>query len=67
MAPTAAASTPLCAQLDVPKSPPREVADRLLDALKAGSEDIFPDETAVAMAETWWSDTKSFELAFANY
>jgi NAD(P)-dependent dehydrogenase (short-subunit alcohol dehydrogenase family) len=58
--------TDMLAGLDVPKTPPAEVAAGILDGLEADEEDIFPDPTARAMAATWWSDPKAFERAFAG-
>ena len=37
-----------------------------LDGLEADQEDIFLDPNAQAMAATWWSDPKTFELAFSG-
>jgi NAD(P)-dependent dehydrogenase (short-subunit alcohol dehydrogenase family) len=57
--------TDMLAGIDAPKTPPRQVAEGLLDGLAADQEDIFPDPNAQAMARTWWSDPKAFERAFA--
>jgi NAD(P)-dependent dehydrogenase (short-subunit alcohol dehydrogenase family) len=58
--------TDMLAGIEVPKTPPSEVAAGILDGLEAGEEDIFPDPNARAMAATWWSDPKAFERAFAT-
>lgn len=58
--------TDMLAGYEVPKSPPRVVAEGLLDGLQAGDEDIFPDPNAQAMARVWWSDPKAFERAFSR-
>jgi NAD(P)-dependent dehydrogenase (short-subunit alcohol dehydrogenase family) len=58
--------TDMVAGIDVPKTPPRAVADALLDALGRGEEDIFPDPNAQAMGELWFRDPKAFERAFAG-
>jgi NAD(P)-dependent dehydrogenase (short-subunit alcohol dehydrogenase family) len=58
--------TEMLAGVDAPKTPPRQVAEGLLDGLAAGDEDIFPDPNAQAMARTWWSDPKGFERAFSG-
>jgi NAD(P)-dependent dehydrogenase (short-subunit alcohol dehydrogenase family) len=58
--------TDMVAGIGVPKSPPRVVADGILDGVAAGEEDIFPDPNARQMAATWWSDPKAFERAFAG-
>jgi NAD(P)-dependent dehydrogenase (short-subunit alcohol dehydrogenase family) len=52
--------------IDVPKTPPADVAAGLLEGLEAGDEDIFPDPNARAMSQTWWTDPKAFERAFAR-
>ncbi len=57
--------TDMLAGVDVPKTPPRQVAEGLLDGLAADQEDIFPDPNAQAMARTWWADPKAFERAFS--
>jgi NAD(P)-dependent dehydrogenase (short-subunit alcohol dehydrogenase family) len=57
--------TDMLAGWDVPKTPPAQVAEWLLDGLAAEEEDIFPDPNARAMAQTWWSSPKEFERAFA--
>jgi hypothetical protein len=56
----------MLAGIDAPKTPPRQVAEGLLEGLAAGREDIFPDPNAQAMAATWWSDPKAFERAFSG-
>jgi len=58
--------TDMLAGIEAPKSPPTVVAQGLLDGLAADQEDIFPDPNAQAMAQTWFSDPKSFERAFAG-
>jgi NAD(P)-dependent dehydrogenase (short-subunit alcohol dehydrogenase family) len=58
--------TDMLAGIEAPKTPPRQVAEGLLDGLAAGQEDIFPDPNAEAMATTWWSDPKAFERAFSG-
>jgi NAD(P)-dependent dehydrogenase (short-subunit alcohol dehydrogenase family) len=58
--------TDMIAGLDLPKTPPAEVAGGILDGLTADQEDIFPDPNSRAMSEVWWSDPKSFERAFSG-
>jgi NAD(P)-dependent dehydrogenase (short-subunit alcohol dehydrogenase family) len=58
--------TDMLAGIDAPKTPPRQVAEALLDGLAADQEDIFPDPNAQAMSATWWSDPKAVERAFAG-
>jgi NAD(P)-dependent dehydrogenase (short-subunit alcohol dehydrogenase family) len=57
--------TDMLAGIDAPKTPAEVVAAGILDGLAAGAEDIFPDPNAIAMSETWRSDPKAFERAFA--
>jgi NAD(P)-dependent dehydrogenase (short-subunit alcohol dehydrogenase family) len=56
--------TEMLAGFDVPKAPPRDVAEGILDGIAAGREDIFPDPTSAQMSATWLSDPKAFERAF---
>ena len=58
--------TDMLAGVDAPKTPPAEVAARLLDGLVADREDIFPDPDAEAMSQLWWRDPKAFERAFSG-
>lgn len=58
--------TDMLAGIQAPKTPPRQVAEGLLDGLAGDQEDIFPDPNAQAMAKTWWSDPKTFERAFSG-
>lgn len=58
--------TDMLAGVDAPKTPPAEVAGRLLDGLAADQEDIFPDPNAEAMSQLWWSDPKGLERAFSD-
>lgn len=58
--------TDMLAGIDTPKTPPTEVATRLLDALAADQEDIFPDANSQAMSQTWWSDPKGLERVFSS-
>jgi NAD(P)-dependent dehydrogenase (short-subunit alcohol dehydrogenase family) len=58
--------TDMLAGIDAPKTPPRQVAEGLLDGLADEQEDIFPDPNAQAMARTWWADPKAFERAFSG-
>jgi NAD(P)-dependent dehydrogenase (short-subunit alcohol dehydrogenase family) len=58
--------TDMLAGIDAPKTPPARVAAGILDGLAADEHEIFPDPTARAMAQTWRSDPKAFELAFSG-
>ena len=52
--------------IDLPKTPPAEVAAGLLEGLEDDREDIFPDPNSRALAEVWWSDPKGVERAFSG-
>jgi NAD(P)-dependent dehydrogenase (short-subunit alcohol dehydrogenase family) len=52
--------------IDLPKTPPAEVAAGLLDGLEDGREDIFPDPNSRALAQIWWSDPKGVERALSG-
>jgi short-subunit dehydrogenase len=58
--------TDMLAGLDVPKTPPRQVAEAILDGLEDDQEDIFPDANAQAMAATWRADPKALERALGG-
>ncbi|HVH30117.1 MAG TPA: hypothetical protein VNA31_00420 [bacterium] len=42
---------------DIPKSAPESIASGILDGVERGKEDIFPDPTSDAMAESRRSGT----------
>jgi NAD(P)-dependent dehydrogenase (short-subunit alcohol dehydrogenase family) len=48
--------------LDMEKTPPSAVASAIVDALLKGTEDVFPDPTAVYLHESWQKDAKALEL-----
>lgn len=58
--------TDMLAGIQAPKTPPRRVAEGVLDGLAADQEDIYPDPNAKAMAATWRSDPKAFERALSG-
>jgi NAD(P)-dependent dehydrogenase (short-subunit alcohol dehydrogenase family) len=58
--------TDMLAGIDAPKTPPAQVAARILEGLVADNEDIFPDPNSQAMSHIWWSDPKAFERAFSG-
>jgi NAD(P)-dependent dehydrogenase (short-subunit alcohol dehydrogenase family) len=45
--------TDMVRALDIPKTPPRDVARATLDAVERGDEDIFPDPMSAALIESW--------------
>jgi NAD(P)-dependent dehydrogenase (short-subunit alcohol dehydrogenase family) len=54
--------TDMVRDLDIPKTPPEEVARGTLDGLERGDEEIFPDPMARSVAEGWRAGiAKQFE------
>ena len=48
--------------LDIPKSPPEDVARATLDGVERGEEEIFPDPMSQSLADGWRAGvTKEFE------
>ena len=45
--------TDMVRDLDLPKSPPEDVARAMLDSVERGDEDIFPDPMSQLLAEGW--------------
>jgi NAD(P)-dependent dehydrogenase (short-subunit alcohol dehydrogenase family) len=45
--------TDMVRDLDIPKTPPAEVARAILDGVERGDEDIFPDRMSQLLAEGW--------------
>ena len=45
--------TDMVRDLDVPKTPPEDVARAMLDGVERGDEDIFPDPMSQLLAEGW--------------
>jgi NAD(P)-dependent dehydrogenase (short-subunit alcohol dehydrogenase family) len=45
--------TDMVRALDIPKTPPLDVARATLDGVERGEEDIFPDPMSAALAERW--------------
>jgi NAD(P)-dependent dehydrogenase (short-subunit alcohol dehydrogenase family) len=53
--------TDMVRDVDMPKAPPSQIADAILDAIAIGTEDVFPDETSVNMRTGLLSDPKTME------
>ena len=58
--------TDLAKEIDLPKTSPRDVALRVVEALENGSEDIFPDVLSAQMFENWKKDAKAIEQQMAQ-
>lgn len=52
--------------VDMPKASPAEVASEILNALKAGQDDVFPDAFSRPMYETFLKNPKELEKQFAE-
>jgi len=47
--------TDMVRSLEIPKTPPEDVAQAILDALEAGEDDVFPDPVSATLAQSWRS------------
>lgn len=57
--------TDMTRDLDLPKTPARDVALAVLDSIEAGEEDIYPDPFAAEFGRQFGSSPKSSERQFA--
>lgn len=58
--------TDMARDLEMPKTSPREVVTNILDSLRRGEADIFPDPTAAQMFEVWRGDYRELEKTVAQ-
>lgn len=58
--------TQMTAGQDMPKTPPKQVADSILAALENGEEDIFPDPMSQSVQEQLKNDLKATEMQFSK-
>lgn len=58
--------TDMLAGVEGPKTPPKTVANGILDGLEQGRPDIFPDPNSEQMSKVWFADPKAFERAFSG-
>lgn len=58
--------TDMAEKVPYDKTPPSAVADAIVEALKAGTEDIFPDPMAVHLHDGWKADAKALEQQMAQ-
>jgi NAD(P)-dependent dehydrogenase (short-subunit alcohol dehydrogenase family) len=58
--------TDMARDLPFEKTTPSAVAQAVMDALKTGTEDVFPDPMAVQMHEGWQADAKAMEQQAAE-
>jgi NAD(P)-dependent dehydrogenase (short-subunit alcohol dehydrogenase family) len=57
--------TAMAEGFDLEKTPPSAVAAAIIEALQNGTEDVFPDPTAVQLHEGWKNNAKALELHVA--
>ncbi len=60
-----AVDTDMLKGVDMPKTPPRAVADEVIAALEADAEDVFPDPMSKQLYSQWTRDHKGIEHQFA--
>ena len=61
-----AVDTDMLRGVDMPKTPPRDVADAVVNGIEADTEDIFPDPMSQQLYVQWASDHKRIEHQFAT-
>ncbi len=60
-----AVDTDMLAGVDMPKTPPADIAAAVVSGIIAGQEDIFPDTMSAGLYAAWKTDHKSVEKQFA--
>lgn len=60
-----AVDTDMLKGVDMPKTPPRAIADEILNGIEAETEDIFPDAMSKQLYSNWAADHKAVERQFA--
>lgn len=60
-----AVDTDMLAGVEMPKTPPGQVADAIVSGVAQGLEDIFPDPMSARLYAAWRQDHKSVEKQFA--
>jgi NAD(P)-dependent dehydrogenase (short-subunit alcohol dehydrogenase family) len=60
-----AVDTDMLAGVEIPKTPPAEVAAAIVAGVVAGHEDIFPDQMSAGLYDVWKQDHKAVERQFA--
>lgn len=58
--------TDLAKDLPLEKATPADTAERIVQGILAGQEDIFPDPTSDQLSALWKTDPKGLETFFAN-
>lgn len=62
-----AVDTRMTEGLQIPKMAPAEVASAALDAVEAGTEEVYPGDMATAVSQGLAADPKAVEKEFAGY
>ena len=60
-----AVDTDMLAGVDMPKTPPKDIAAAVVAGVVAGQEDTFPDPMSAGLYAAWKTDHKSVEKQFA--
>ena len=58
--------TDMSHEMTLEKTAPSAVAEAVVDALKTGTEDVFPDPMSVQMHDAWKTDAKALEQQLAE-
>lgn len=61
-----AVDTEMLAGVEMPKTPPADVAAAIVAGVGAGAEDIFPDRMSAGLYDAWKQDHKAVERQFAT-
>ena len=61
-----AVDTAMLAGVEMPKTPPSDVAEAVVKGIIAGQEDIFPDSMSSSLYDAWKKDHKAVERQFAT-
>ena len=61
-----AVDTDMLAGVEMPKTPPSDVAAAVVKGIIAGQEDIFPDAMSSSLYDAWKKDHKAVERQFAT-
>jgi short-subunit dehydrogenase len=61
-----AVDTDMLAGVEMPKTPPAEIAAAIIAGVVAGQEDIFPDSMSAGLYQAWKQDHKAVERQFAT-
>jgi len=59
-----AVDTDMIRAIEMPKTPPADVARAIVSGIAAGTEDVFPDAMSASLYEQWKQDHKAIERQF---